>query len=53
MARKPDKRDEARDELISYLLSKGFTKADIARKLKITPQRVGQLVDRINGNRGI
>ena len=48
MARKPNKRDTERDALISYLLAKGMTKADIARKLRITPQRVWQLIDRIN-----
>lgn len=35
-----------RREKIAAMLDKGMTKADIARKLRVTPQRVGQIVSK-------
>lgn len=35
-----------RREKILAMLDRGMTKADIARKLRITPQRVGQITKR-------
>ena len=41
-------RDEKRDDLILYLLGKGWDQSQIARKLRKTPQRINQLVKRLS-----
>lgn len=36
---------KARDRYIVERFNKGDTKADIARKVELTPQRVGQIIN--------
>jgi DNA-binding transcriptional regulator LsrR (DeoR family) len=36
---------KARDRYIRQRFAKGDTKADIARKVGLTPQRVGQIIE--------